>query len=187
MRSTARKVAARAVASDGNSRETRLLDPDVRSGDRPDEVSQTEIETLPLWQLDIVELTGHNLEARGREEVNRLLEPGWRLLHIYTLKYRESRVWRERPMAILGRTRNRQPNDDPRRKRRMIPPLQITFRNIRSSVIVEDWIRDEAAKLASFYNRSIGCRVVVAIPHRHHRIGSCTTFASTSRFPVVRS
>lgn len=62
-------------------------------------------EFLPLWQLDIVELTGHNLEARGREEVNRLLEAGWRLLHIYTLKYREDDVWRERPMAILGRSR----------------------------------------------------------------------------------
>ena len=61
---------------------------------------------LPLWQLDIVELTGHNLEARGREDVNRLLEAGWRLLHIYTLKYHEDNVWRERPMAILGRLRN---------------------------------------------------------------------------------
>jgi hypothetical protein len=48
------------------------------------------------------------LEARGREEVNRLLQSGWRLLHIYTLKYRENSVWRERPMAILGRTRNNQ-------------------------------------------------------------------------------
>lgn len=65
-------------------------------------------ETLPLWQLDIVEVTGHNLEARGREEVNRLLETGWRLLHIYTLKYEEDGVWRERPMGILGRLRNGQ-------------------------------------------------------------------------------
>jgi len=64
------------------------------------------LERLPLWQLDIVELTGHNLEARGREEVNRLLEKGWRLLHIYTLKYEEDGVWRERPMGILGRLRN---------------------------------------------------------------------------------
>jgi hypothetical protein len=55
--------------------------------------------------LDVVELTGHNLEARGREEVNRLLQSGWRLLHIYTLKYRENSEWRERPMAILGRLR----------------------------------------------------------------------------------
>ena len=64
------------------------------------------LETLPLWQLDIGELTGHNLEVRGREEVNRLLQAGWRLLHIYTLKYEEDGVWRERPMAILGKLRN---------------------------------------------------------------------------------
>jgi hypothetical protein len=58
--------------------------------------------STPLWQLDIVELAGHNIEARGREEVNRLLSEGWILLHIYTLKYEENGVWRERPMAILG-------------------------------------------------------------------------------------
>jgi hypothetical protein len=69
------------------------------------------IERLPLWQLDVVELTGHNLEARGREEVNRLLAAGWRLLHIYTLKYEEDGVWRERPMGILGRLRNEEPRD----------------------------------------------------------------------------
>lgn len=66
---------------------------------------------MPLWQLDVVELTGHNLEARGREQVNRLLTAGWHLLHIYTLKYREDGVWRERPMAILGRLRNDQQPD----------------------------------------------------------------------------
>jgi hypothetical protein len=69
------------------------------------------LEKLPLWQLDIVEVTGHNLEARGREEVNRLLASGWRLLHIYTLKYEEDGVWRERPMGILGRLRNEQQRD----------------------------------------------------------------------------
>ena len=62
--------------------------------------------TIPLWQLDIVELAGHNIETRGREEVNRLLSEGWILLHVYTLKYEENGVWRERPMAILGRPRN---------------------------------------------------------------------------------
>jgi len=62
---------------------------------------------VPLWQLGIVEVTGHNLEARGREEVNRLLEAGWHLLYIYTLKYHEDDVWRERPMAILGRSREK--------------------------------------------------------------------------------
>lgn len=69
------------------------------------------LETLPLWQLDVVEITGHNLEARGREEVNRLLAAGWRLLHIYTLKYEEDGVWRERPMGILGRLRNGREQD----------------------------------------------------------------------------
>ena len=63
------------------------------------------LEGLPLWQLDIAELTGHNLEAKGREEVNGLLRTGWRLLHIYTLRFEEHGVWRERPMAILGRLR----------------------------------------------------------------------------------
>jgi len=65
------------------------------------------IAMLPLWQLDIVEVAGHNIEAHGREEVNRLLQNGWLLLHIYTLKYHEDGVWRERPMAILGRVRNK--------------------------------------------------------------------------------
>jgi len=62
---------------------------------------------LPLWQLDIAEVAGHNLEARGREDVNRMLQEGWILLHIYTLKYEEDGVWRERPMAILGRPRKK--------------------------------------------------------------------------------
>ena len=69
------------------------------------------LEQLPLWQLGIVELTGHNLEAKGREEVNRLLAAGWRLLHIYTLKYEEDGVWRERPMGILGRSKGCQEQD----------------------------------------------------------------------------
>ena len=64
---------------------------------------------LPLWQLDIAEVRGHNLEARTREEVNRMLQEGWVLLHIYTLKYAEDGVWRERPMAILGKPRRKKP------------------------------------------------------------------------------
>ncbi len=73
-----------------------------------------------LWQLDIAELAGHNIEARGREAVNRLLEAGWILLHIYTLKYREDGIWRERPMAILGRPKDLNPEaatKTPRRAR----------------------------------------------------------------------
>jgi len=78
-----------------------------KSGERvPPNILTNMANLLPLWQLDVAEVKGHNLEARGREEVNRLLEVGWRLLHIYTLKYQENGVWRERPMAILGRLRN---------------------------------------------------------------------------------
>lgn len=71
------------------------------------------IEKLPLWQLDIGELTGHNLESRGREDVNALLQTGWLLLHIYTLKYQEDGVWRERPMAILGKLRSQPAKEAP--------------------------------------------------------------------------
>ncbi|MGH9681543.1 MAG: HPF/RaiA family ribosome-associated protein [Candidatus Acidiferrales bacterium] len=53
----------------------------------------------------------------------------------------------------------------------MTIPLQITFRNVRSSSIVEDWIRAEAAKLETFYSQITGCRVAVEVPHRHHRKG----------------
>jgi hypothetical protein len=70
-----------------------------------DVASLSIVEGASLRQQDIGELTGHNLEARGRELVNRLLQEGWHLLHIYTLKYREAGVWRERPMAILGKAR----------------------------------------------------------------------------------
>ncbi len=66
------------------------------------------IEEYPqLWNLNIEEVVGHNLESSGREEVNKLLKEGWILLYIYTLLYKdeseEGVVWRQRPMAILGR------------------------------------------------------------------------------------
>jgi hypothetical protein len=59
-----------------------------------------------LWDLGIAELSGHNIEAHGREEVNRRLREGWILLHIYTLHYQDDGIWRERPMAILGRSQH---------------------------------------------------------------------------------
>ena len=59
----------------------------------------------PLWGMGITELAGHNIEAAGREEVNKMLNSGWILLLLYTLKYREDGIWRERPMAILGKPR----------------------------------------------------------------------------------
>ena len=61
--------------------------------------------SLELWDLNIGELDGHNIETEGRKEVNEKLQNGWILLHIYTLKYKEDGAWRERPMAILGKPR----------------------------------------------------------------------------------
>lgn len=54
----------------------------------------------------------------------------------------------------------------------MQSPLQITFRNLRPSATIEKWVRTEADKLDSFYNRMMGCRVTIELPHRHHRKGS---------------
>lgn len=59
----------------------------------------------PLWELEIEEIIGRNIESKGRDEVNNLMGQGWILLHIYTLRYKEDDMWRERPMAILGRPR----------------------------------------------------------------------------------
>jgi ribosome-associated translation inhibitor RaiA len=46
--------------------------------------------------------------------------------------------------------------------------LQVTFRNMKPSRIVEQWVREEAEKLESFYDRIIICRVAVEAPHKHH-------------------
>ena len=51
-------------------------------------------------------------------------------------------------------------------------PLQITFRNMESSPLVEEWIRAGTQRLETFYRQIMGCRVAVEIPHRHHRKGS---------------
>lgn len=51
-------------------------------------------------------------------------------------------------------------------------PLQITFRNMKASDLVEGWIQEEALKLDSFYKRIMSCRVVVEVPHSHHKKGN---------------
>ena len=50
--------------------------------------------------------------------------------------------------------------------------LQITFRNMKSSTVVEEWVRAEASKLETFYSQITGCRVAIEVPHRHHLKGS---------------
>lgn len=53
----------------------------------------------------------------------------------------------------------------------MIVPVQIAFRNMKPSEAVDARVREEVQKLESFYNRIMRCRVIVEIPHRHHRRG----------------
>jgi cold shock CspA family protein len=49
--------------------------------------------------------------------------------------------------------------------------LQITYRNMKPSEQIEEWIRDATAKLDNFYSQIMGCRVELQIPHRHHKKG----------------
>jgi len=50
--------------------------------------------------------------------------------------------------------------------------LQITFRNMKSSTTVEEWVREAAGKLETFYGQITGCHVAVEVPHRHHMKGA---------------
>lgn len=50
--------------------------------------------------------------------------------------------------------------------------LQITFRNLDRSDALEADIRRHAGKLEQFYDRIVGCRVVIEALHKHHRHGN---------------
>ena len=50
-------------------------------------------------------------------------------------------------------------------------PLQISFRDMEPSAAVEAKIRERAGKLDRYYDRIMGCRVVVEAPHRRHHQG----------------
>ncbi len=50
-------------------------------------------------------------------------------------------------------------------------PLQATFKNMAPSERIEAHIRERAEKLVSFYDKTMGCRVLVEAPHHHHRKG----------------
>jgi len=47
-------------------------------------------------------------------------------------------------------------------------PLQITFLNMPPSEAIENNVREKAAKLDSFYDGIMNCRVILEAPHRHH-------------------
>ena len=62
-------------------------------------------------------------------------------------------------------------------------PLDISFRNMDPSPAVEERIREKAAKLERFYNRIVGCTVVVEAPHRHHHKGKLYSVHIDIRVP----
>jgi cold shock CspA family protein len=51
-------------------------------------------------------------------------------------------------------------------------PLQIAFHNLPPSAEVEDKVRAEAERLDEFHDRIMSGRVVVDVPHRHHKEGN---------------
>jgi ribosome-associated translation inhibitor RaiA len=54
----------------------------------------------------------------------------------------------------------------------MTLPVRIEFRNLDASPVVQRWIGEAVAKLETFFDRIIGCRVLVEVPHLHRRRGS---------------
>ena len=51
-------------------------------------------------------------------------------------------------------------------------PLQITFRNMQHSAVIEANINEKASKLDRFYDRIMSCRVVVEASQRRHHQGN---------------
>jgi ribosome-associated translation inhibitor RaiA len=53
-------------------------------------------------------------------------------------------------------------------------PLELSFHNMDSSDMLKAAVREHVAKLEQFHDHLIGCRVVIEMPHKSHRIGSNT-------------
>lgn len=53
----------------------------------------------------------------------------------------------------------------------MQTPLQITFRNIDASPVVEAKVRERVAEFEQFYDRIISCRVMIEASNRRHHEG----------------
>jgi ribosome-associated translation inhibitor RaiA/cold shock CspA family protein len=52
-------------------------------------------------------------------------------------------------------------------------PLQISYENVPESAALSAYIRQKADKLEQVYERLTGCRVRVALPHKHSTRGEC--------------
>lgn len=51
-------------------------------------------------------------------------------------------------------------------------PLEITFRNMEPSEALAANVREHAEKLEQFYDRIMGCRIMVEQDHKHHHQGN---------------
>ena len=51
-------------------------------------------------------------------------------------------------------------------------PLRISFRNLERTPQIEDDVVEKVGKLEEFFDRIVGCHVVVEAPHRHHQQGN---------------
>jgi cold shock CspA family protein/ribosome-associated translation inhibitor RaiA len=51
-------------------------------------------------------------------------------------------------------------------------PLTISFRGMEPSEAIESLVREQASALERFFPRILRCRVVIELPHRHHRAGA---------------
>lgn len=49
---------------------------------------------------------------------------------------------------------------------------QISFRGVESTAAIEAKVRERAARLERYYDRIIGCRVMIEAPHRRHHHGT---------------
>ena len=53
-------------------------------------------------------------------------------------------------------------------------PLELAFHNMTPSDGLSAAVRHHVQKLEHFYGHIIGCRVVIEMPHKSHRLGNNT-------------
>ena len=51
-------------------------------------------------------------------------------------------------------------------------PLELAFHNMTPSDSLRSAVEREVERLERFYNHIVGCRVVIEMPHKRHRLGS---------------
>lgn len=54
----------------------------------------------------------------------------------------------------------------------MTMPVHVTFRDLATNDTLDALIRERADALHTTYGRTLSCRVLVEVPHRHHRSGN---------------